>query len=80
MEPPHPKRLTRPTHSNNLVSGTSFTFFQNGHTKSIEVNVVDPYNVDIGCGRNEDKNLSLMCPSGTLFMAKDTTQYKRVRI
>ena len=48
---------TCPAHSNTFVSGAGFTYFDNGKiTKRIEVNVVNNYNVDVGCGQDETKN------------------------
>lgn len=43
---------TCPSHSNTFVSGASFTFHDKKNKKShnIEINVVNEYNVDVGCG------------------------------
>eukprot|EP00545_Synedropsis_sp_CCMP1620_P013223 CAMPEP_0119003846 /NCGR_PEP_ID=MMETSP1176-20130426/796_1 /TAXON_ID=265551 /ORGANISM="Synedropsis recta cf, Strain CCMP1620" /LENGTH=1092 /DNA_ID=CAMNT_0006955483 /DNA_START=39 /DNA_END=3317 /DNA_ORIENTATION=+ len=48
---------TCPAHSDTFVSGAGFRFLKNGKTtKSIEVNVVNPYDVNVGCGSDDIKN------------------------
>lgn len=48
---------TCPEDSNTFVSGAGFAFFKNGEiSTNIEVSVVNPYNVDVGCGSTESKN------------------------
>lgn len=47
-----------PENSNTFVSGAGFTFFDDEGmvAKRIEVNVVNVYDIDVGCGLDETKS------------------------